>query len=83
MTTLLDHLRACLGEETLATDMSLLMATDARAARLPRHHGVLYSPAVDAAIAQLSQPEVRTDAAVRSAYYLGLHVGWRVAQRLR
>jgi hypothetical protein len=83
MTTLLDHLRAWFGEEALEPEIRILVATDARAARLPRHHGVLYSPAVDATIAELAPSELGTDAAVRSAYYFGLQVGWRVAQRLR
>ncbi len=83
MTTLLDHLRAWFGEDALAAEMPLLVATDAQAARLPRHHGVLFSPAVSSAISQLTPPEPGTDAAVQSAYYLGLQVGWRVAQRLR
>jgi hypothetical protein len=83
MTTLIDHLRVLLGEESLSNDVALLTATDARAARLPRLYGVLYSDAVQEAIDQLAQPGSCTCDSNRSAYYLGLHVGWRVAHRLR
>lgn len=83
MTTLIDHLRVLLGEEALSNDIALLTATDGRAARLPRHHGVLYSNAVQEAIDQLAHPEACAGDSSRSAYYLGLQVGWRVAHRLR
>lgn len=85
MTPLCEHLCALLGNEALASEIGLLTAADARAAKLPRHHGVLYSGAVQAEIAQLASGTPAPDIAQssRSAYYLGLQVGWRVAQRLR
>lgn len=83
MTTLIDHLRALLGEEALSNDIALLSATDARAARLPRHYGVLYSNGVQEAIDQLAHPGPCAGDSSRPAYYLGLQVGWRVAHRLR
>lgn len=83
MTTLIDHLRALLGSNTLAADVSLLSAADARASRLPREHGVLHSKAVQDAIADLAMSPGCSNDLTRAAYYLGLQVGWRVAQRLR
>jgi len=85
MTTLSDHLRALLGAAALADDAALLMATDAVAAKLLRHHGVLYSREAREALNLLAQPtpDLSTETTGRSAYYLGLQVGWRVAQRLR
>jgi hypothetical protein len=83
MTTLNEHLHAQLGDQALTSEASLLSATDARAARLPRHHGVLYSDAVRDAIDQLADPAACAGDMARSAYYLGLQIGWRVAQRLR
>ena len=83
MTTLIDHLRALLGGKSLATELSLLTAADARAAKLPGEHGVLYSEAVHEAIDQLTHPGPCSRDTARSAYYLGLQVGWRTAQRLR
>jgi hypothetical protein len=82
MTPLCEHLRALLGEQALAQDIALLTAAEARAARLPRHHGVLFSPAVQEQI-DLLDPGPGSPDTSRSAYYLGLQVGWRVAQRLR
>lgn len=82
MTALCEHLRALLGGQALANDIALLTAVEARAAQLPRHHGVLFSPAVQEQIDLLAQGPGSLDAS-RSAYYLGLQVGWRVAQRLR
>ena len=83
MTTLIDHLRALLGGNSLATEIALLTAADARASRLPREHGVLYSDAIHAAIDELTHPGPCSRDTARSAYYLGLQVGWRAAQRLR
>ncbi len=83
MTTLVDHLRALLGGKSLATELSLLTAADARASKLPSEHGVLYCEAVHEAIDQLTHPGPCSRDTARSAYYLGLHVGWRAAQRLR
>lgn len=80
MTPLCEHLRALLGKDALATEIALLTAAEARAANLPRHHGVLYSEAVQEEIDEL---DAGADSAIRSAYYLGLQIGWRVAQRLR
>ena len=59
------------------------MAADARAARLPRMYGVLHGDAVQAAIDDLTGPDPFPHDATRAAYYLGLQVGWRAAQRLR
>jgi hypothetical protein len=56
MITLIDHLRALLGANSLATEIALLTAADARASRLPRKHGVLYSDAVYDAIDELTHP---------------------------
>ncbi len=56
MTTLIDHLRALLGGNSLATEIALLTAADARASRLPREHGVLYSDGVHDAIDELTHP---------------------------
>jgi hypothetical protein len=81
MTTLVDHLRTLLGGSSLAADIPLLTAADARAATVPRRCGVLYSETVQGAIDQLAVPHSGDTA--RAAYYLGLQVGWRVAQRLR
>ncbi len=83
MTPLIDHLRALLGNNSLASDMSLLAAADARAAKLPREHGVLHSQAVHDAIRDLTASHTCACEDTRAAYYLGLQVGWRVAQRLR
>ena len=83
MTTLIDHLRALLGGKSLTTELSLLTSADARAAKLPSEHGVLYSEAVHDAIDQLTHLGPCSRETARSAYYLGLQVGWRVAQRLR
>lgn len=83
MITLIDHLRALLGGNSLATEIALLTAADARASRLPREHGVLYSEAVHDAIGELTHPGPCSRDTARCAYYLGLQVGWRVAQRLR
>src|SRR5262249_54103670 len=82
MTLLCEHLRALLGNEAIAAEIALLTAAEARAAKLPRHHGVLYSEAVKDEIDQLDSGPTATTTS-RSAYYLGLQVGWRVAQRLR
>ncbi len=84
MTPLLDHLRALLGSKSLAEDEPLLTAADARAAKLPREHGVPHSRAVQDTIDELarSSSPCKFDSA-RAAYYLGLQVGWRAAQRLR
>jgi hypothetical protein len=59
MTTLIDHLRALLGGNSLATEIALLTAADARASRLTREHGVLYSDAIHAAIDELTHPHQR------------------------
>jgi hypothetical protein len=83
MTPLVDHLRALLGSNSLAADASLLAAADARAAKLPREYGVLHSPAVQDAIRELAASDRCACENTRAAYYLGLQVGWRVAQRLR
>jgi hypothetical protein len=79
MTTLIDHLRALLGSQSLATETPLLTAADARAARLPREHGVLHSKAVQDAIDELSASSTSPSEATRAAYYLGLQIGWRGA----
>jgi hypothetical protein len=83
MTTLIDHLRALFGGKSLMAELSLLTAADARAAKLPSEHGVLYSDAVHDAIDQLTHPGPCSRDTARSAYYLGLQVGWRTAQRMR
>jgi len=83
MTTLIDHLRALLGGYVLTREIALLTAADSRAARLPRTYGVLYSDAVQEAIDEISDPESCARDMTRAAYYLGLQVGWRAAQRLR
>ena len=86
MTALIDHLRALLGANSLATEASLLTAADSRAARLPREHGVLHSKAVQDAVNELvtsSASNASASDVARAAYYLGLQVGWRAAQRLR
>ncbi len=84
MTTLIEHLLVLLGSNTLAADVSLLTAADARAAKLPREHGILYSKAVQQAVEELTTSASTGESdATRAAYYLGLQVGWRIAQRLR
>jgi hypothetical protein len=83
MITLTDHLRALLGGNAMATEIALLTAADARASRLPREHGVLYSDAVHNAIDELTYPGPCSRDNAKCAYYLGLQVGWRAAQRLR
>jgi hypothetical protein len=83
MTPLIDCLRALLGGIFLTTELPLLMAADARAAKLSREHGVLFSDATRSAIDELTQPGPCACEQVRSAYYLGLQVGWRTAQRFR
>jgi hypothetical protein len=83
MIPLIDHLRALLGSNSLSLDEPLLTAADARAARLPREHGVLHCKAVQDAIDELGGASSSKFDATRAAYYLGLQVGWRVAQRLR
>jgi len=79
MIPLIDHLRALLGSNSLSTDEPLLAAADSRAAKLPREQGVLHCKAIQDAVNELagSSPS-RFD--TRAAYYLGLQVGWRVAQ---
>jgi hypothetical protein len=81
--TLIDCLRAMLGGNALTSEIPLLTAAEARAAKLPREHGVLYSDAVEEAIDEIADPGPCSRDATRAAYYLGLQVGWRVAQRLR
>jgi hypothetical protein len=71
------------GGKSFAEDLPLLTAADARAARLPREHGVLYSEAVQEAIVELAPPGPCQPGEVRAAYYLGLQIGWRAAHRLR
>jgi hypothetical protein len=83
MIPLLDHLRALLGSNSLSADEPLLTAADSRAAKLPREHGVLHCKAVQDAINELAESSPSKFDATRAAYYLGLQVGWRVAQRLR
>jgi len=83
MTTLIDHLLVLLGSNALADDVSLLTAADAKAAKLPREHGVLHSSAVQHAVEELTASATAASDGTRAAYYLGLQVGWRIAQRLR
>jgi hypothetical protein len=83
MIPLTEHLRALLGSNCLSTDEPLLTAADSRAAKLPREHGVLHCKAVQDAINELAGSSPCKFDATRAAYYLGLQVGWRVAQRLR
>lgn len=83
MTSLLDHLRALLGGYALGSEVALLTAADARAARLPRTYGVLHSDAIQGAIDEIAGFEPAPRDLTRAAYYLGLQVGWRAAQRLR
>jgi hypothetical protein len=83
MTPLIDCLRAFLGGISLAEELPLLTAADARAAKVLREHGVLYCGAVRSAIDDLAPPGPCASEQVRAAYYLGLQTGWRTAQRFR
>jgi hypothetical protein len=83
MTPLADHLRALVGADALAEDGDVLAATDARAARLLRANGVLHSSAVQAELNEMAAREAGGDRRERLAYYLGVQIGWRAAQRLR
>jgi len=83
MTPLVDCLTALVGGSQLTSDLPLLTAADARAAKLPREHGVLYGDAVLETIEQLSTPGPCVRDSLRAAYYLGLQIGWRTAHRLR
>jgi len=83
MIPLIDHLRALLGSNSLSADEPLLAAADSRAAKLPREHGVLHCKAIQDAVNELAGSSPSKFDATRAAYYLGLQVGWRVAQRLR
>jgi hypothetical protein len=83
MKPLVDCLAAFVGGSTLTNDLPLLTAADARAAKLPREHGVLYGDAVLEAIEQLSIAGPCTRDSFKAAYYLGLQIGWRTAHRVR
>jgi len=89
--SLLDVLRALVGAMRCAGDADVLMLTEARARKLLNENGVLYGDRVQAEIDVIAVPrpwpgeEIRTAhyAGVRAAYYLGLQIGWRAAQRFR
>lgn len=83
MTPLADYLRALVGADALAEDGELLAATDARAAKLLRANGVLHSSAVQEELNELASREIGGHRRDRLAYYLGVQIGWRAAQRLR
>jgi hypothetical protein len=80
---LADVLSALLGRAAIENDMSILMATDARAARAIKAAGILYSDAMRDEIDALANPGPCSADAVRAAYYFGLQIGWRAAQRMR
>lgn len=83
MTPLVDHLYALLGRDALAEDGELLADADARAAKLLRTKGVLHSDAVQAALDEMTSRPACLRPRERVAYYLGMQIGWRAAQRLR
>jgi len=83
MTPLVDHLHALVGADALAQDAEILAATDARAAKLLRAGGVLHSAAVQTTLDDMASHESSVQRRDRIAYYLGVQVGWRAAQRLR
>lgn len=82
MKSLPDVLRALVGAQAVAADAPLLTAAEARTAKLIREHGVLYTEAVEDEIALLVSSGPATHEQRRVAYYLGLQMGWRAAQRL-
>jgi hypothetical protein len=59
------------------------MATDARAGRLLKENGLLFSDPVRDEIEELSEAAAHTCDPLRAGYYLGLQIGWRAAQRFR
>ncbi len=89
--SLLDVLRALVGAARCADDADVLMLTEARGRKLLNENGVLYGDRVQAEIGVIAAPrvwpseEIRTAhyTGVRAAYYLGLQIGWRAAQRFR
>jgi hypothetical protein len=83
MTPLVDYLRALVGANALTQDGDLLAATDACAAKLLRAHGVLHSAAVQTELDDMRAHESCERRRERLAYYLGVQIGWRAAQRLR
>lgn len=78
---LLDALRALLGAKQLATEANILSATDARSSKLLKDNGLIFSNAVQTEIETLVEPGVCSTE--RAAYYLGVQMGWRAAQRFR
>jgi hypothetical protein len=83
MIPLIDYLRTLIGGALVASEAALLGTADMHAARLVRMHGVMHSKAVDEAVREMTLPEQCACAETHAAYYLGLQVGWRAAQRLK
>ena len=79
---LLDALRTVLGA-SCASEASILDGADARAKKVIKEHGLLYSPGIEAEIDSLATSGPCCRAEKRAAYYLGLQLGWRAAQRFR
>lgn len=82
MMQLLQALQTLLGA-SCTTEAAVLDAADRRAARVIREHGLLYSPGIAAEIRGLATSGPCVQSEQHAAYYLGLQLGWRAAQRFR
>jgi hypothetical protein len=82
MPLLLEALRTLLGA-SCASEANILTVADARAKRIIKEHGLVYSPGIEAEIDNLATSGPCCNAEKRAAYYLGLQLGWRAAQRFR
>ncbi len=82
MKPLLEVLSAVLGGQALQ-DGPILMAADAKASHTAKQSGLLYGDLIRDAIDDLADPGPHSCDTIRAAYYLGLQMGWRAAQRFR